>query len=90
MQGNGIWAYQRFSNLNCASALRKGTPIGPRQRLGPAFAFLFEGPTITDTHCPWRTQGKKEAYLGLKFLGQGQGALRLGAICDSLPSESYG
>jgi hypothetical protein len=71
MQGNGIWEYP-IQNLNCASALRKGTRIGPKKPFGPAYANMFVGSAISATYCPWMTQGKKQAYLGLKFSVKGK------------------
>jgi hypothetical protein len=71
-KGNGIWAYQGLASLNCASALRKGTRIGPKKPFGSGGAYMFVGSALSATYCPWQSQGKKQAYLGLKFFIKGK------------------
>jgi hypothetical protein len=71
-QGNGIWAQQSAPSLSCASALPRGTRIGPKSPFGTRFLFMFQGSARSATYCPWNTSGKKQAYLGLKFSAMGK------------------
>ena len=71
-QGNGIWGQQIFSNFGCASALPRGTRIGPKRPFRKSALFMFEGSAYSATYCPWNTSGKKQAYLGLKFSVKGK------------------
>jgi hypothetical protein len=71
-KGNGIWSYQGLASLNCAYALPKGTPIGPKTPFGQKNPYMFVGSAKSATYCQWQTQGKKQAYLGLKFSIKGK------------------
>jgi hypothetical protein len=71
-KGNGIWSYQGLASLNCAYALPKGTRIGPKKPFGRNNPYMFVGSAISATYCPWQSQGKKQAYLGLKFSIKGK------------------